>query len=148
MQNRKSVCHFTGPATLFLRGGFGYRAVLVREFKVEIGPYAQHKAAVFVHYLEKGKRKWAGFVNQSPRGLIMSGHGYPNQADCMKAMGNGSSMTRHASFAPEWDVEFDAWAAVHLPAHKRLVTLANVIAENEAAQAQISEEEAHAATRG
>ena len=134
---RKVILETTEPTTLFLPGGFGYSATKARAVKVELGPYAQHQAAVFVTWTEKGKRKEHGRVfTGRVRGIIARGHDHPNQADAMKDLGGGCGMTRHASFSPEWDREFDEWSATAIPAAKRLLDLS---------QPMLSEEDAHVA---
>jgi hypothetical protein len=103
--------------TLYISGEYGgtARRVECRSLKVERGPYAQHKSAVHVTFLEKGKRKLRGVVHVSPFILVLDGHGHPMPASMWtKPDVNGVSESRHSMCSTEWHTEFSAMIDVHI----------------------------------
>jgi hypothetical protein len=97
-----------GPCTLYVSAMFGYRAIVCRSVKVERGPYAQHPAAYFITYVEKGKRSPRGVVlERSSPGLVADGVSFAPLRSAMDDLGGGASRTN----VPADKVLFDFSAA-------------------------------------
>jgi hypothetical protein len=132
-----TIIETTAPATIYLPGGFGYKATEVRSLRVEVAPYAQYAAVYKVTYVEKGKRKPTSYaLTSNPRGLIVEGHGHPKMRSPMDSTGDGNTMTRHSCFAPEWDGEFQSFAAENLSAARVLLDISKTPAKTAAESAQ------------
>lgn len=110
-----------GQCVLYIGGMFGYRRVECRTVKIKIGRHAQYDHALFVEYVEKGKRKAYGFVCYSHRRRTEEqapGEGTTIPFVVLDAsidapptfidLGGGASRTRFASCDPAWDREFHA----------------------------------------
>lgn len=105
--------------TAYRLGSFGYRRVELREIETRVAPYAQHKAALHVTWIEKGQRTPRGFVDHGRRGvglIVLAGYGHPEPYDWLSAPklrteGSGvvvsTSVSRWASCDPQWAHEFD-----------------------------------------
>ncbi len=103
--------------TVYISSEFGGTICRVecRSLKVERGPYAQHKSAVHVTFMEKGKRKLRGVVHHSPFILVLEGHGHPMPASMWtKPDANGVSESRHSMCSTNWHTEFTAMIDVHI----------------------------------
>lgn len=109
-----------GPATLYQRGGFGYRGMLVKELHIRVEPYAQYESALRVEWLEKGKRKRkAIMLTYDPGLVVLAGHGHPPTPDPMTPLERTESgllvqSSRRTCFDPGWETDFDEWLAPYL----------------------------------
>lgn len=100
--------------TLYLCGMFGYYKIEARRATIERGPYAQYPSAVHVAWVERGKRKPKGKTETShPSVVMLAGFGHFDVRD-ETAPTDGGRITRHASFAPEWEQEFADQLAAYL----------------------------------
>jgi len=100
-------------ATVYRSSMFGWTSVEANDVSVEKGPYAQYKEALHVSYRRPRKRSREGFVASSYEPghsvVVIAGWGHPDFiAGALEANGDGSSITRHSSFSPEWTKEFRA----------------------------------------
>src|SRR5690606_15023938 len=101
--------------TFYALGGFGYRRTEARSLALRVAPYAQYPYALHVTFTERGKRKVLGFVETSPRLIVLANYGHPTPPNAMTnervTQSDGcqirTSQSRWTCFAPEWAYEFD-----------------------------------------
>lgn len=112
--------------TAYTRGGFGYRRIELRVLNVRIAKYVQHEAAVWVEWIERGKRKRMGttFTDRDGVGLVvLEGYGHPELRDWLEDtttaadVANGVTVgrSRWTCFAPEWSADFDRAFEAYAP---------------------------------
>lgn len=100
--------------------GLGYTKVECRKFGFEHRKYAQYDGAIHVAFVPKGKRRVRGFVETSyPSCVVLDGHGHPDPDSPWTAWGSSETgcevrQSRHMSFDPAWDKEFNAKMAEYL----------------------------------
>jgi hypothetical protein len=101
-------------ATIYVSGLFGYKLIEAREVTHGSGPYAQFEDAVWVEFIEKGRRKRIRITEGShPSIVIVEGWGQPllrdPYAEATQLTGGTLTGTRHPSCAEEWDREFEEY---------------------------------------
>lgn len=102
-------------ATLVYKGGMGNVCVM-HVYLIAHGrkKYAQYQSAVFCHYIEKGKRKAKGFIQDySPYLVILEGWQDIQSQDMfrpaeIRANGTMVSVGKFASCDDGWQKEFEA----------------------------------------
>lgn len=116
-----------GKATLYFQSdmGLGIRRVEVRSWRVEVRPYAQHRAAVEVTFIPKGARTGRRLIQAyDPTVVIVEGHNTPSpdgiydeSTTTVSADGAASSTRgRYSACDPRWARDFDAKLAEIPPA--------------------------------
>jgi hypothetical protein len=126
VKNPINVLNHTGLATVYLRGGFGYKKYLVRSVKVTQGGYAQYERAFEVAFVEKGKRREQSIVeHNSPSAVIVAGHcAFDPGSALTEPVRDGGVVvqrTRYTCFDPRWDSDFAAAFDAHLADHPEVV---------------------------
>lgn len=109
-----------GPATLYQRGAFGYRGILVRSFNARTERYAQYESALRAEWVVKGKRKREAYMLTYDPGLVvLAGHEHPQTPSPMTPLERAAGgllvqSSRRTCFDPGWETEFDAWLTEYL----------------------------------
>ena len=82
MQAQTNLVQHNGPCTLYLRGDLGVTAIRCRSVAVDVGEYAQYRAALFICYVDKGRRREVECVQAyQPSVLVVAGHDAPEPDD-------------------------------------------------------------------
>ena len=103
-----------GTCTVYQSGMFGYTRIECREATLMHGPYAQHADVPKLRFVRKGCRRPEGIVLDSSRVVILEGHGHPELTIRHQVAAAGYQETRHYSYSPEWDREFNAALSVYV----------------------------------
>lgn len=113
-----------GKVTMYFGSDFGMGIVKIEATRcdVEIKPYAQYAAGVFVEFVPKGKRKPRAFVQgYKPSLVVLEGWGHPDPESPWEPAverGNGVSVqqSRYSACDPRWQGDFDAKLGAYLEA--------------------------------
>lgn len=103
-------------ATVFVRGMFGFSAIEVHDLHVHFKKFAQYPLALHFEYRLPRARKRKGYCQGGCASLVvLPGWGHNvSIPDALSEAVNGSRMTRHASFAVEYDHEFEGALRAYL----------------------------------
>lgn len=102
-----------GKATLYYMGGMGmgYNKLELKDYEIEIKPYAQYQDAVHIKYIEPRKRKWYKSVfSGCDSFLLLDGHDHPEPGESFVVEKDTDAVTvsrsKYSCFATEWTTDF------------------------------------------
>jgi hypothetical protein len=95
--------------TLYISGMFGINATACKSLKITTGVhYAQYTDAIRVEYFERGKRNGRRLMlDYKPWLRVVETKDAINPADALVDNGDGSKMSRYASFDPRYVTDFE-----------------------------------------
>jgi hypothetical protein len=113
-----------GKVTMYFNSslGLGITKIEATRCEIEIKPYAQYAAGVFVEFVPKGKRKAREFVQAySPSLVVLDGWGHPDpespwESEVDRGNGVAVSVGRYSACDPRWQGDFDAKLSAYLEA--------------------------------